>query len=86
MQNALRNKVALIWKGEDDCERICTYRQLYRKVMQVANGLKKSDVVKGDRVCICMPMVPGQIISMPACARNGAVHSVVFGGFWDCIT
>ena len=76
-----RNKVALIWKGEDDTERIFTYRQLYREVMRVANGLKKLGVVKGDRVCIYMPMVPEQVISMLACARIGAVHSVVFGGF-----
>jgi len=76
-----RNKVALIWKGEDDTERIYTYRQLYREVMRVANGLKKLGVVKGDRVCIYMPMVPEQVISMLACARIGAVHSVVFGGF-----
>jgi acetyl-CoA synthetase len=76
-----RNKVALIWKGEDDTERIYTYRQLYREVMRVANGLKKLGVGKGDRVCIYMPMVPEQVISMLACARIGAVHSVVFGGF-----
>ena len=81
VQNARRNKVALIWKGEEDCERIYTYRQLYREVMRMANGLKKLGVVKGDRVCIYMPMVPEQIISMLACARIGAVHSVVFGGF-----
>ncbi|HSQ94238.1 MAG TPA: acetate--CoA ligase [Methanoregula sp.] len=79
--NARRNKVALIWKGEDDTERIYTYRQLLREVMRVANGLKNLGVVKGDRVCIYMPMVPEQIISMLACARIGAVHSVVFGGF-----
>ena len=81
MQSARRNKVALIWRGEDDTERIYTYRQLYREVMRVANGLKKLGVEKGDRVCIYMPMVPEQIISMLACARIGAVHSVVFGGF-----
>ena len=81
MQNSRRNKVALIWRGEDDTERIYTYRQLYREVMRVANGLKKLGVGKGDRVCIYMPMVPEQIISMLACARIGAVHSVVFGGF-----
>jgi acetyl-CoA synthetase len=81
VQNARRNKVALIWKGEDDTERIYTYRQLLREVMRVANGLKKLGVAKGDRVCIYMPMVPEQIISMLACARIGAVHSVVFGGF-----
>ncbi|MFA4876819.1 MAG: acetate--CoA ligase [Methanoregula sp.] len=79
--NARRNKVALIWRGEDDSERIYTYRQLYREVMRVANGLKKLGVTRGDRVCIYMPMVPEQIISMLACARIGAVHSVVFGGF-----
>ncbi len=79
--NARRNKVALIWRGEDDSERIYTYRQLFREVMRVANGLKKLGVTKGDRVCIYMPMVPEQIISMLACARIGAVHSVVFGGF-----
>jgi len=79
--NARRNKVALIWRGEDDTERIFTYRQLYREVMRVANGLRKLGVEKGDRVCIYMPMVPEQIISMLACARIGAVHSVVFGGF-----
>jgi acetyl-CoA synthetase len=81
VQNARRNKVALIWKGEGDAERIYTYRQLLREVMRVANGLKKLGVTKGDRVCIYMPMVPEQIISMLACARIGAVHSVVFGGF-----
>ncbi|RPI39655.1 MAG: acetate--CoA ligase [Methanoregulaceae archaeon] len=81
MENGRRNKVALIWKGEGDTERIYTYRQLLREVMRVANGLKNLGVTKGDRVCIYMPMVPEQIISMLACARIGAVHSVVFGGF-----
>ena len=81
VQNSRRNKVALIWKGEDDTERIYTYRQLYREVMRFSNGLKKLGVKKGDCVCIYMPMVPEQIISMLACARIGAVHSVVFGGF-----
>jgi acetyl-CoA synthetase len=88
VQNSRRNKVALIWKGEvgsgkgeDDNEQIYTYRQLLREVMRVANGLKKLGVEKGDRVCIYMPMVPEQIISMLACARIGAVHSVVFSGF-----
>ena len=53
----------------------------YREVQRVANGFKKLGITKGDRVCIYMPMVPEQIISMLACARIGAVHSVVFGGF-----
>jgi acetyl-CoA synthetase len=81
VQNGRRNKVALIWKGEDDTERIFTFRQLLREVNRVANGLKDLGVTKGDRVCIYMPMVPEQIISMLACARIGAIHSVVFGGF-----
>ncbi|KAF5069136.1 Acetyl-coenzyme A synthetase [anaerobic digester metagenome] len=77
-----RNKVALIWKGEsDEDERIFTYRHLYIAVNKFANGLKKLGVQKGDRVCIYMPMVPEQIIAMLACARIGAVHTVVFGGF-----
>jgi acetyl-CoA synthetase len=81
VMGARKNKVALIWRGEDDTERIFTYRQLYREVLKVANGLKRLGVKKGDRVCIYMPMVPEQIVSMLACARIGAVHSVVFGGF-----
>jgi len=77
-----RNKVAMIWKGEaDDEERVFTYRQLYREVNRFANGLKKLGVVKGDRVCIYMPVIPEQVIAMLACARIGAVHSVVFGGY-----
>jgi len=77
-----RNKVALIWKGDHfDEERVYTYRQLYREVQRFANGLKKLGVVKGDRVCIYMPVIPEQIIAMLACTRIGAIHSVVFGGY-----
>jgi len=77
-----RNKVALIWKGErPDEERVFTYRQLLREVQRFANGLKKLGVVKGDRVCIYMPVIPEQIIAMLACTRIGAIHSVVFGGY-----
>ncbi|MDO9034394.1 MAG: acetate--CoA ligase [Methanoregula sp.] len=76
-----RNKAALIWRGEKGAERIFTYQQLLSKVMQFANALKKIGVKKGDRVCIYMPLVPEQVIAMLACARIGAVHSVVFGGF-----
>lgn len=77
-----RNKVALIWKGEHfDEERVFTYRQLLREVQRFANGLKKLGVTKGDRVCIYMPMIPELIITMLACTRIGAVHSVVFGGY-----
>ncbi len=76
-----RNKAALIWRGENGAEKIYTYQQLLSAVMRFANALKKIGVKKGDRVCIYMPLVPEQIIAMLACARIGAVHSVVFGGF-----
>jgi acetyl-CoA synthetase len=76
-----RNKAAIIWRGEKGAERIFTYQQLLSKVMRFANALKKIGVKKGDRVCIYMPLVPEQVIAMLACARIGAVHSVVFGGF-----
>ncbi|WP_406656128.1 acetate--CoA ligase [Methanolobus sp. ZRKC2] len=79
--NGRKNKVALIWVGDNGEEQVITYRQLYREVMRFANGLKSLGVDKGDRVCIYMPLVPEQIIAMLACARIGAVHSVVFGGF-----
>jgi acetyl-CoA synthetase len=81
VNNTRRNKVALIWRGEEGEERIFTYQKLLKQVMRFANGLKKLGVKKGDRVCIYMPMVPEQLIAMLACARIGAVHSVVFGGF-----
>jgi len=81
VKNQRRNKAALIWRGEKGAERIFTYQQLLSKVMRFANALKKIGVQKGDRVCIYMPLVPEQVISMLACARIGAVHSVVFGGF-----
>jgi acetyl-CoA synthetase len=76
-----RNKVALIWQGEAGRERIFTYQTLLLRVNRFANALKKIGVKKGDRVCIYMPLVPEQVIAMLACARIGAVHSVVFGGF-----
>ncbi|MBP7410243.1 MAG: acetate--CoA ligase [Methanoculleus sp.] len=77
-----RNKVALMWRGEtEDEERILTYRQLLQEVCRFANGLSRLGVRKGDRVCIYMPVVPEQIVAMLACARIGAIHSVVFGGF-----
>ena len=77
-----RNKVALIWRGEDEeVERVLTYRQLHRKVMQFANALKDLGVKKGDTVCLYMPLVPEHIIALLACARIGAVHSIVYGGF-----
>jgi len=79
--NHRRNKVALIWRGEEGEERIFTYKKLFTEVCRFANGLKRLGIRKGDRVCIYMPLVPEQIIAMLACARIGAVHSVVFGGF-----
>jgi acetyl-CoA synthetase len=76
-----RNKAAFIWEGEPGDRRTLTYRDLYREVNQFANVLKKLGVAKGDRVAIYLPMIPELPISMLACARIGAVHSVVFGGF-----
>jgi acetyl-CoA synthetase len=81
INNHRKNKAALIWRGENGEERIYTYQMLYREVNRFANGLKRLGIVKGDRVCIYMPMIPEQLIAMLACARIGAVHSVVFGGF-----
>lgn len=81
VNNHRRNKVALIWRGEEGEERIFTYKKLFQDVCRFANGLKRLGVTKGDRVCIYMPLVPEQVIAMLACARIGAVHSVVFGGF-----
>jgi acetyl-CoA synthetase len=81
VNNQKRNKVALIWRGENGAEQIFTYQQLLSRVMRFANALKKIGVGKGDRVCIYMPLVPEQLIAMLACARIGAVHVVVFGGF-----
>jgi acetyl-CoA synthetase len=76
-----RNKAALVWRGEGGAEKVYTYQRLHSEVMRFANALKRLGVHKGDRVCIYMPLVPEQVIAMLACARIGAVHSVVFGGF-----
>ena len=76
-----RDKPAVIWHGERGEERRLTYDDLHREVMRFANGLASLGVRKGDRVCIYMPLVPEQIVAMLACARLGAIHSVVFGGF-----
>ena len=81
LRGARRNKAALVWVGEPGDRRTLTYWDLYREVNRFANGLKKLGVRKGDRVAIYMPMVPELPIAMLACARIGAVHSVVFGGF-----
>jgi acetyl-CoA synthetase len=76
-----RNKAALIWEGEPGDRRTLTYFELYRQVSTFANVLKSLGVGKGDRVAIYLPLIPELAISMLACARIGAVHSVVFGGF-----
>ncbi len=76
-----RNKAAIIWEGEPGDRRTMTYWDLYREVNLAANMLKHLGVQKGDRVAIYLPMIPEAIVAMLACARIGAVHSVVFGGF-----
>jgi acetyl-CoA synthetase len=76
-----RNKAAIIWEGEPGEVRTLTYQQLHREVCKFANVLKRNHVQKGDRVIIYLPMCPETAIAMLACARIGAVHSVVFGGF-----
>ncbi|HCC32352.1 MAG TPA: acetate--CoA ligase [Clostridiales bacterium] len=77
-----KNKAAIIWQGDPLHEsRTYTYQQLHREVCRFANVLKKKGVAKGDRVSIYMPMIPQLAIAMLACARIGAVHSIVFGGF-----
>ncbi len=81
LRTARRNKAALVWEGEPGERRTLTYWDLYCDVTKFANVLRKLGVGKGDRVAIYLPMVPEAIISMLACARIGAIHSVVFGGF-----
>jgi acetyl-CoA synthetase len=76
-----RNKAALIWEGEPGDTRTLTYQQLHTEVCRFANVLKQIGVERGDRVALYMPLIPELAISMLACARIGATHSVVFGGF-----
>ena len=78
---ARRNKAALIWEGEPGDRRTLTYWDLYEQVGTFANVLKSLGVKRGDRVALYMPLIPELAIAMLACARIGAVHSVVFGGF-----
>ncbi|MBL7818167.1 MAG: acetate--CoA ligase [Saprospiraceae bacterium] len=77
------DKAAIIWEPNDpnDTGQTLTYRQLHAKVCQFANVLKNNGIEKGDRVCLYMPMIPELAIATLACARIGAIHSVVFGGF-----
>ncbi|UCE62764.1 MAG: acetate--CoA ligase [Nitrospirota bacterium] len=76
-----KNKVAVIWVGEDGQERIFTYAALHREVNKSANALKSLGLHKGDRVTIYLPKIPEQIFVMLACARIGLIHSVVYSGF-----
>lgn len=77
------NKLALIWEPNDPQERFVrlTYRELHERVCQYANVLKRNGAKKGDRICIYMPMIPELVVAVLACARIGAIHSVVFCGF-----
>ena len=81
VQNGRRNKAAIVWEGEPGDWKVYTYGDLLREVCQFANGLKSLGIQKGDRVTIYLPMTPELPIAMLACARIGAPHSVVFGGF-----
>ena len=79
---ARADQTAIIWEGDEPTEEShITYQQLYERVCQLANGLRERGVKKGDRVCVYMPMIPEAAYAMLACARIGAIHSVVFGGF-----
>ncbi len=81
LTTARRNKAAFIWLGEDGTERVFTYARLAQMVNRFANGLKALGVKKGDRVVIYMPLSPEGCVAMLACARIGAIHSVVYAGF-----
>ena len=81
IETPARNKAALIWEGEPEDRKTWTYFDLYREVNKLGNVLRGLGVGKGDRVAIYMPMVPEAVLAMLACARIGAIHSVVFGGF-----
>ncbi len=81
VKTELKNKAAIIWEGENGESITLTYNQVFYKVNQLANALKKIGIKKGDRVTIYLPMIPELPITMLACARIGAIHSVVFSGF-----
>ena len=76
-----KNKAAIIWEGDPGDTRVLTYQQLSNEVNKLANVLKKHGIKKGDRVAVYLPMIPELAITVLACARIGAIHSVVFGGF-----
>jgi len=81
LATARRNKAALIWEGEPGDTRVLTYQMLASEVARAANALRSLGVKDGDRVAIYLPLVPEAVIAMLACARIGAIHSVIFGGF-----
>jgi len=81
LRKGVKNKVAIFWEGEEGITRTLTYYQLWKEVNKFANVLKKLGIKKGDRVSIYLPMIPELPIAMLACARIGALHSVVFSGF-----
>jgi acetyl-CoA synthetase len=81
VRGARRNKAAIVWEGEPGDRRTLTYFDLYRQVSQFANVMKSLGIKRGDRVAIYLPLIPELAVAMLACARIGAVHSVVFGGF-----
>jgi len=79
--SATRHKAAIVWEGEPGDRRVLTYGDLARDVSVCANAMKKLGLKKGDRVAIYLPMIPELAVSMLACARIGAVHTVIFAGF-----
>ncbi len=81
LTTARRNKAAIVWEGEPGDTRVLTYQMLHTEVCRFAAGLRRIGVHKGDRIAIYLPMIPEAAIAMLACARLGATHSVVFGGF-----
>ena len=81
IKNGIGEKTALIWEGEPGDSKKFSYKELLVEVCKAANALKSLGVQKGDLICIYMPMIPEAMIAMLACARIGATHSVVFGGF-----
>ncbi|MEB3198027.1 MAG: acetate--CoA ligase [Candidatus Sericytochromatia bacterium] len=81
LQTWRRNKAAIVWEGEPGDTRVLTYHELHREVCGFANTLKRLGIAAGDRVVLYMPMVPELAIAMLACARIGATHSIIFGGF-----
>ena len=81
IKNGIGNKTALVWEGEPGDNKKYTYQELLKEVCKASNALKSLGIKKGDLVCIYMPMIPEAMIAMLACARIGAPHSVVFGGF-----